>query len=231
MAQTHHQRDDSNVHKVFWTQRIVVISVAVAAFLLVGVALSGWYVGSRGATTSTGSATVSGSTWMGPQGLVHTQNSDVDTLRADGWTLPLVGLDGYSTESLRLTTVAGQPAVVVVVENNRSRQITVVEQRGTVDPEHPVAGDTGLPASAVGLERTSISGAPVWVHEGKPWRAMIVHDDVVYTLVADSTPPRMVNLLQQVEAGHRAVLDQPTQADLGTVETIALGWRRILGVR
>ncbi|MDO5617178.1 hypothetical protein [Kocuria sp.] len=219
------------MHKVFWPQRIVVTSLAVSIFLVVGVALSGWYVGSRGATTTSGSPTVSGASWMGSQGLVHTQSSDVDTLRAEGWTLPLVGLSGYSTQSLRQTTVAGQPAVVVVVEYNRSRQITVVEQRGEIDSDHPVVGDTNLPASAVGLEPTTIAGATVWTSDGTPWRAMIVHDDVVYTLVSDTAPPRMVNLLQQVEAGHSAILDQPKQADHGTLETIALGWRRILGLQ
>lgn len=217
--------------KAFWTQRILVTSLAVSVFLLAGIALSGWYVGSRGATTTGGSATVSGSTWLGPQGLVHTQNSDVDSLRGDGWTLPLVGLNGYSTESLRQTTVGGQPAVVVKVEYNRTREITLVEQRGQIDTEHPVDGASGLPATAVGLEPTTVAGSTVWIHEGKPWRAMIVHDDVVYTLVSEATPVRMVNLVQQVEAGHRAVLDRPTQANLSTLETIVLGWRRILGLQ
>lgn len=219
------------MYKVFWTHRIVVTSLAVSMLLVAGIALSGWYVGSRASTVSSGSPTVSGSTWVGPQGLVHTQNSDVDSLRSEGWTLPLVGLTGYRTESLRQTTVGGEPAVVVKVEYNRTREITIVEQRGEIDTDHPVDGVTQLPASAMGLKPTSIAGSTVWINEGTPWRAMIVHDDVVYSLVSEVTPPRMVNVLQQVEAGHRGVLDQPTEATRGTLETIAVGWRRILGLQ
>ncbi|NHU85525.1 hypothetical protein GWK18_07980 [Kocuria sp. JC486] len=219
------------MHKVFWSHRIVVTSLAVSALLVAGIALSGWYVGSRGAANSGGSPTVSGSTWVGPQGLVHTQNSDVDSLRDEGWTLPLVGLTGYRTEELRQTTVAGQPAVVVNVEYRGNRSIEVVEQRGEVDTEHPVDGFTGLPATAMGMEPTTVAGNVVWVYEGSPWRAMIVHDDVTYTLVSDDAPARMAAVVQQVEAGHRAILERPEELDRGTVDTILVGWRRILGLQ
>ncbi|MDO4254106.1 MAG: hypothetical protein Q4C81_03020 [Kocuria sp.] len=209
----------------------MVTSLAVSMFLVVGVALSGWYVGSGGSGATGGAAPVSGATWVDPQALVHARSSDVDALRADSWTLPLVGLNGYSIESLRHTTVAGQPAITTVVKHDRNGRITVVEQRGHIDPDHPVVGDTDLPASAAGLEPTIISGATVWIHDGASWRAMIVHDDVAYTLVADTAPPAMADLLQQVEAGHRAALDKPVTSDPGTLETIVLGWRRILGLQ
>lgn len=223
--------DRYNVHKVFWTERIVVTSIAVALFLMIGVALSGWYVGSRGVMASGGNTTSPGSALSGTQSLVQTQTSDVDLLRAEGWTLPLVGLTGYSTESLRHTTVAGQPALSIAVEYNGTRRITVVEQRGHIDTKHPVAGDTNLPASAVGLEPKTIAGSTVWVHEGSPWRAMIVHEDVSYTVVSDAAPATMADLLQQIEAGHNAALEQPARTNKGTLETIALGWRRILGMQ
>lgn len=221
------------MYKVLWSHRLVATSLAVSVLLVAGIALSGWYVGSRGTTNRSASPTVSGSTWVGPEGLTHTRSSDVDSLRAEGWTLPLVGLTGYSTTALRQTSVAGQAAVVVDVDYNlsRSREITIVEQRGHVDPEHPLDGATGLPATAVGLKPTSLAGSTVWIREGKPWRAMIVHEDVVYTLVSDVTPPRMVRVLQQVEASHRAVLEQPEESPRGTMETIAVGWQRILGLQ
>ena len=71
---------------------------------------------------------------------------------------------------------------------------------------------------------------PVRVREGSPWRAQIVHDDVVYTLQSESSAAEMVRLMHHTEAADRATLVQRPEETSSPGETVLSGWRRMLGI-
>ena len=211
--------------------RLVTAVVSVILLLLLGILLLGWFAGSRSSAPSTPGATAAqGSPWAQSSGLLISEVSDLDVLRSQGWTLPLAGIPGYEVVALREETVAGQPAVHMQLRDPQGGDVQVTEQRGEIDQDHPTDGIAGLPATTTGLDPAVIRGTPVRVREGSPWRAQIVHDDVVYTLQSDSSAAEMVRLVQHTEAADRATLVQRPEETSSPGETVLSGWRRMLGI-
>ncbi|WP_144793101.1 hypothetical protein [Kocuria palustris] len=211
--------------------RLVSVVTSVAALLLLGVLLLGWFAGSRTSSTAgAGSAAVPGSPWAQSSGLLLTDISDVDLLRSQGWTLPLAGAPGYEVSSLRQVTVAGEPAVRMTMRDQQGESYTLVEQRGEVDPQHPVDGLVGLPSTTTGLDPAAVDGTPVRMRAGSPWTAQIVHDDVVYTLQGDGSAAGMVRLIHHTEAADRATLIPAPERESTPGETVVDGWKRMLGL-
>lgn len=209
--------------------RFLSLLTSIGVLLVVAVLLLGWFVGSRSASSATSSATVADSTWAQSPGLLITDVTDVEALRARGWTLPLAEMPGYRIDALREVRVEDEPMVRMTVVDQLGHVIEVVEQRGRIDARHPIDGFTSLPSSTVGLEPTALEASPVLLRPGPTWLAQIVHDDVVYTVRATTSPSRMVRILHHVEASDRGVLQPAPQADSGVAHTILTGWRRILG--
>lgn len=210
--------------------RLVTVIASLCVLLLLGVLLLGWFSGSRPTSTAGSAATGQGSPWSQSTGLLLTDISDVDLLRSQGWTLPLAGASGYELATLREIAVAGEPAVQMQLRDQRGSIFTIVEQRGRVDPEHPVNGLVGLPSTTTGLDPAIVDGAPVRVRPGAPWTAQIVHDDVVYTLQGHTSASRMVRLIHHTEAADRAMLIPPPERSSSPRETVIEGWRRMLGL-
>ena len=65
---------------------------------------------------------------------------------------------------------------------------------------------------------------------GSPWRAQIVHTDVVYTLQSESSAAEMVRLMHHTEAADRATLALQQEEASSVGETVISGWRRMLGM-
>lgn len=217
--------------RISTSRRLGALGASVAVMLMLGILLLGWFAGSRSTAAVTADpATVPGSTWAESPGLVFADASDIDSLRGRGWTVPLADAPGYEIQSLREIEVAGQPAVRLQLLDQQGHRIEIVEQRGDIDPEHPLDGISGLPSSTAGLAPSSIGSSPVRLRAGSPWKAQIVHDDVVFTLTADTPSARMVRILQHVEAAERAVLEPVPSTSPGPAETVLIGWKRILGV-
>lgn len=211
--------------------RLVTAVVSVILLLLLAVLLLGWFAGSRSSSPSGPGATAAqGSPWAQSSGLLISEVSDLDLLRSQGWTLPLAGMPGYEVVSLSEDTIAGQPAVRMQLRDPQDRGIQITEQRGEIDQDHPTDGIAGLPATTTGLDPAVIRGTPVRVREGSPWRAQIVHDDVVYTLQSESSASEMVGLMHHTEAADRATLAQPQEKTSSAGETVLEGWRRMLGL-
>lgn len=211
--------------------RFLTLLTSIGVVLVIAVLLLGWFVGSRSATSVAGptsSATVSGSTWSETPGLLITDVSDIDALRARGWTLPLADMPGYRIDELREVRAQDAPRVRMTVVDQLGHAIEVVEQRGRIDVRYPIDGFSSLPSSTVGLEPTALAASPVLLRPGPRWLAQIVHEDVVYTVSAATSPSRMVRILHHVEASDRGMLQPPPRADSGAVHTILTGWRRIL---
>lgn len=211
--------------------RLVTAVVSVIFLLLLGILLLGWFAGSRSNTASApGSTAAQGSPWVQSSGLVLSEVSDLDLLRSQGWTLPLAGLPGYEVVSLSEDTVAGQPAVRMQLQDPLGRDVRITEQRGRIDQDHPTDGIAGLPATTTGLDSAILQGAPVRVRAGSPWRAQIVHADVVYTLQSESSAAEMVRLMHHTEAADRATLALRAEEASSVGETVISGWRRMLGM-
>lgn len=209
--------------------RFLTLVTSIGVLLVLAVLLLGWFVGSRSTSSTTSSATVSGSTWTESPGLLITDVSDVEALRARGWTLPLADMPGYRIDALREIRDEDEPMVRMTVVDQQGRSIEVVEQRGRVDPQYPIDGFSRLPSSTVGLRPTTLEASPVLLRPGPTWLAQIVHADVVYTVRAGTAPSAMVRILHHVEASDRAMLQAAPQAESGAGHTILTGWRRILG--
>lgn len=211
--------------------RLVTAVVSVILLLLLGILLLGWFAGSRSSVPSTPGATAAqGSPWAQSSGLLISEVSDLDVLRSQGWTLPLAGMPGYEVLSLSEDTIAGQPAVRMQLQDAQGRDVQITEQRGRIDQYHPTDGIAGLPSTTTGLDPAVLSGTPVRVREGSPWRAQIVHDDVVYTLQSESSAAEMVRLMHHTEAADRATLALQQEEASSVGETVISGWRRMLGM-
>jgi hypothetical protein len=125
-------------------------------------------------------------------------------------------------------TLSGHPVVAVRLHRGED-EVVVVEQRGGIDRENPMDGLTGLPVSAEGLERVAVEGVPLWVDAGPPWRAVLVGDEVVYTVSGDSGPSAMAHTVGLVVADERGRVVEPSPGDPGVVETVLVGLREIFG--
>jgi hypothetical protein len=168
------------------------------------------------------------SAWRGTHGVLHADEVSADRLRADGWTLPTLASDGFRVVSMTRGALSGHPVVVVTLHRGDD-EVVVVEQRGRIDRENPMDGLSGLPVSAEGLERVAVEGVPLWVDAGPPWRAVLVGDEVVYTVSGDSGPSAMAHALGLVVADERGRVVEPSAGDPGVVETTLVGLREIFG--
>lgn len=168
------------------------------------------------------------SAWHGTHGVLHADEVSAERLRAEGWTLPTLASDGFRVASMTRGALSGHPVVVVTLHRGDA-EVVVVEQRGRVDRENPMDGLSGLPVSAEGLERVAVEGVPLWVDAGPPWRAVLVGDEVVYTVSGDSGPSAMAHAVGLVVADERGRVVEPSAGDPGVVETMLVGLREIFG--
>lgn len=206
---------------------VAAAAVSVGLTLLLG---SGYAVGRSvvEASPDDSGQRVPVSAWHGTGGLMHGGEASADRLRAEGWTLPTLAPDGYRVVSMTGSTVSGRPVVSVRLQRGED-DVVVVEQRGRVDRENPVDGVTGLPVSAEGLEPAAVAGVPLWLGEGPPWRAVVVGDEVVYTITANTGPAAMSHTVGLVVADERGRVVEPDAGEPGVARTVVTGLREIFG--
>lgn len=199
------------------------LTLCVTTALVVGV---GWSIG-KNLRDGTAAAASPAAAWNGTHGMVTTASeTDAETLRAEGWTLPTLAADGYKVVSMAQGEVAGQPVVVITLDDDR-HTVRVIEQRGRVDPANPVDGVTGLPVSAEGLRDSAVAGAQLWVVRSQPWRAVLAREDVVYTVVSDASPSTLSRTLTLVAAEERGRVSLPGSEPEGFGDTVLAGLREI----
>ena len=208
----------------------VPVAAATVSAVLTLVLGSGYAVGRTAVMQSAHSAEerVPVSAWHGTHGVLHADEVSADLLRTEGWTLPTLASDGFRVVSMTRGALSGHPVVAVRLHRGED-EVVVVEQRGGVDRENPMDGLTGLPVSAEGLERVAVEGVPLWVDAGPPWRAVLVGDEVVYTVSGDSGPSAMAHTVGLVVADERGRVVEPSPGDPGVVETVLVGLREIFG--
>jgi hypothetical protein len=210
--------------------RAVPLAAATASAVLTLLLGSGYAVGRTVVATApeAGRERVPVSAWHGSGGVLHADESSAQRLRAEGWTLPTLAADGYRVVSMTRGSLAGHPIVSVRLQRGE-HDVVVVEQRGRVDRQNPMDGLTGLPVSAEGLERSAVAGVPLWVDEGPPWRAVLVGDEVVYTVSADTGPSAMAHTVSLVVADDRGRVEEPEAEDPGLARTVVAGLQEIFG--
>ncbi|MEX3508616.1 hypothetical protein VVR84_03600 [Kocuria carniphila] len=202
------------------------VALCVTAALLIGV---GWSVGNRLNGSGAEDAPPAAAAWNGSHGMIKTTTeTDAQSLRAEGWTLPSLGSEGYQVESMVQGEVAGQPMVAITLVNDHHR-VQVIEQRGDVNPDNPVDGATGLPVSAEGLHESAVEGTQLWVVRSEPWRAVMARDDVVYTVMTDASPSTLSRTLTLVAAEERGRVALPGSEPDGFGTTVLDGLREIVG--
>lgn len=208
----------------------VPVAAATVSAVLTLVLGTGYAVGrtALAASPDGGREQVPVSAWHGTHGVLHADEMSADALRAEGWTLPTLASDGYQVVSMTRGTLSGHPVVAVRLHRGED-EVVVVEQRGRVDRENPMDGLTGLPVSAEGLESVAVAGVPLWVDAGPPWRAVLVGDEVVYTVSGDTGPAAMAHTVGLVVADERGRVVEPSAADPGVVGTVLAGLREIFG--
>lgn len=202
------------------------VALCVTAALLVGV---GWSVGSKLNSSDGAHTPPAAAAWNGNHGMIKTTTeTDAQSLRAEGWTLPSLASEGYQVESMVQGEVAGQPMVAITLVNDR-HSVHVIEQRGEVNPSNPVDGATGLPVSAEGLHESAVEGTQLWVVRSEPWRAVMARDDVVYTVMTDASPSTLSRTLTLVAAEERGRVTLPGSEPDGFGTTVLDGLREIVG--
>ncbi|WP_016997555.1 hypothetical protein [Kocuria atrinae] len=202
------------------------VALCVTAALLVGV---GWTVGNKLNSTDAENTPPAAAAWNGSGGMITTTTeTDAQSLRAEGWTLPSLASEGYQVESMVQGEVAGQPMVAITLVNDHHR-VQVIEQRGDVNPNNPVDGATGLPVSAEGLHESAVEGTQLWVVRSEPWRAVMSRDDVVYTVMTDASPSTLSRTLTLVAAEERGRVTLPGSEPDGFGTTVLDGLREIVG--
>ena len=169
-------------------------------------------------------------TWTpGPRGMVDTTSeADIQSLRARGWAVPGLAAEGYSVADIQQSQVGGQPVVAVTLHNDHG-SVTIVEQRGHINPDNPTDGIAGLPVGAEGMHRSVLDGARLWVDRSQPWRAVMVRPDAVYTLTSDTEPATLAQTVSAVVAEDRGRVSLPSQKDESFGATVADGLREIFG--
>ncbi|MFI7481047.1 hypothetical protein ACH9EU_01390 [Kocuria sp. M1R5S2] len=210
--------------------RAVPLAAATASAVLTLLLGSGYAVGRTVVATApeAGSERAPVSVWHGTGGVLHADEGSAERLRAEGWTLPTLAADGYRVVSMTRGSLAGHPIVSVRLQRG-GHDVVVVEQRGRVDRQNPMDGITGLPVSAEGLERSAVAGVPLWVDDGPPWRAVLVGEDVVYTVSADTGPSAMAHTVSLVVADDRGRVEEPEAEDPGLARTVVVGLQEIFG--
>ncbi|MDO4256097.1 MAG: hypothetical protein Q4C90_02840 [Kocuria sp.] len=204
---------------------VAAVAACVCVALLTAVAFT---VGKRSQPEEQLSARATATWAPGAQGMVDTTSeSDIGTLRSQGWALPSLSSQGYSIADIRQTRVGGQPAVVLSLHNDHGT-VTIVEQRGRVNAENPLDGVTGLPVSAEGMAASPISGSRMWL-ERREWRAVVARTDAVYTVTSQTPPATMAQTVSGIVAEDRGRVSLPSAQDEGFAATVADGLRKMFG--
>lgn len=202
------------------------VALCVTAALLVGV---GWAVGSKLKDSDNVAAPPAAAAWNGSHGMITTTSeTDAQSLRSEGWTLPTLAAEGYQVQSMVQGEVAGQPMVEITLVNDHHR-VQIIEQRGRVNSDNPLDGATGLPVSAEGLHESAVAGTQLWVARSEPWRAVMARGDVVYTVTTDSSPSTLSRTLTLVAAEERGRVTLPGSEPDGFGTTVLDGLREIVG--
>lgn len=202
------------------------VALCVTTALLVGV---GWSVGNKLNSSGGVNTPPAAAAWNGSHGMIKTATeTDAQSLRAEGWTLPSLASEGYQVESMVQGEIAGQPMVVITLVNDQ-HSVEIIEQRGEVNPNNPVDGATGLPVSAEGLHEPAVEGTQLWVVRSEPWRAVMARDDVVYTVTTDASPSTLSRTLTLVAAEERGRVTMVGSEQDGFGTTVLDGLREIIG--
>jgi hypothetical protein len=206
------------------------LTAAAASAVLVVLVGSGYAVGRSVLDESAagGQEPVPVAAWTGTGGVLHADDASAARLREEGWTLPTLAADGYRVTSMTRGSLAGHPVVTIALQRGEDG-VVVVEQRGRVDRHNPMDGLTGLPVSAEGLEASAVAGVPLWVEPGRPWRAVLAGEDVVYTVTADTSPSAMARTVALVVADERGRVVEPAPGEPGPGSTVLTGLREIFG--
>jgi hypothetical protein len=163
-----------------------------------------------------GSAVQAGWDSVAPRTPTYLDTAQLDTLRAGGWYCPELESLGFALKSAEGITVAGNPTLELVLEND-GETVTVYEQRkvgsDTGASSAPVSAVTGQAVTADGFDHVGGAGRDVWVRSGEPWQVVLDSPTVTYTVVSSMPAAAMPRTLSQLVATEHAQLALAPRAE------------------
>ncbi|MHA7153731.1 anti-sigma factor family protein [Arthrobacter sp. TMN-50] len=159
-------------------------------------------------------------------------DSQLEKLRVDGWYCPDLAAMGFTVASAEAITVAGRPALKLVLDDGADT-VTIYEQRKLGDGREPITSppinaETENTVVADGFERIGGMQRQIWVHPGHSWQVVLDSQSVTYTVIS-SLPaaqlPQAVNQLVLAEhsqlASTEPIADDPMSRILRGLNKLA----------
>ncbi|WP_026553372.1 zf-HC2 domain-containing protein [Arthrobacter sp. H20] len=146
-------------------------------------------------------------------------HDELEELRADGWYCPDLEMMGFTVASAEAMTVAGRPALMMVL-NDGTDSVVIYEQRKLGTGREPVASPpinavTGNSVVVDGFEQIGGMQRQIWVHPGHSWQVILDSQSVTYTVISSLPAAQMPQAVSQlVLAEHsRLAPTEPTARD------------------
>lgn len=157
--------------------------------------------------------------------------SELEELRGGGWYCPDLEMMGFTVSSAEAMTVAGRPALMMVLEDG-ANSVTIYEQRklGTgrqPEASPPVNAVTGNLVTEDGFERIGGMQRQLWVHPGHSWQVVLDSRSVTYTVISSLPAAEMPTAVNQLVLAEHSRLAPTTQTAHDPLSRILRGLNKL----
>lgn len=157
--------------------------------------------------------------------------SELEELRGDGWYCPDLEMMGFTVSSAEAITVAGRPALMMVLEDGAD-SVTIYEQRKLGSGRQPEASPpinavTGNSVTADGFERIGGMQRQLWVHPGHSWQVVLDSRSVTYTVISSLPAAEMPSAVNQLVLAEHSQLASTTPTPHDPLSRILRGLNKL----